>query len=80
MGRTQRYPYYRCRFVERKSVNVREERREEEFVALISGMAPQRGVMSVFAEERGFTRAAVRLGTSPSALRYSMTKSKRAWE
>ena len=49
-GRKSRYPYYRCRNAQCKAVNVRRERMEDEFAALVERLAPERQYMRLFKE------------------------------
>jgi len=52
-GRTQRYPYYRCRNGKCKGVNIRKEALERDFVGLLEGLKPQQKYMQLF---RGIVR------------------------
>jgi site-specific DNA recombinase len=49
-GRSKRYPYYRCRATTCKSVNIRKEELEKQFVALLERLSPQQGLMRLFVE------------------------------
>jgi site-specific DNA recombinase len=49
-GRKARYPYYRCRNAKCKAVNVRREKMDTEFAALIAKLAPERRYIRLFKE------------------------------
>jgi site-specific DNA recombinase len=47
-GRRSRYPYYRCRNSKCKAVNVRGEKMESDFAALVSNLTPNASYMRLF--------------------------------
>ena len=49
-GRKGRYPYYRCRSSHCRAVNVRRDRLETNFAALLERLAPERRYMRLFKE------------------------------
>ena len=49
-GRKARYAYYRCRNASCRSVNVRRDKLERDFVALLEALTPDRRYMRLFSE------------------------------
>jgi site-specific DNA recombinase len=72
-GRNNRYAYYRCRNLECRAVNVRRERLENDFIALLEKLTPERHYMRFFKEVvRQVWKA--KQASSQSLLRAAKTK------